>query len=861
MGVNDLWSILSPVQESVPLYSLTGKTLAVDLSLWICEAQHVQGMMGRVTKPHLRNLFFRASSVLRMGIKLIFVMEGEAPKLKAETMKKRTETAFRTNKTKSAPKPAKTTNTSRGRFMAVLRECAEMLDYLGLPWVAAAGEAEAMCAFMDAQGLVDGCITSDGDAFLYGARTVYRNFNMNTKDPQIECYKMSRVETELQLKRETLVGLAVLLGCDYIPKGVPGVGKEQTLKLIQNLNGQTLLQKFSDWGKTASETLECAVKKVTHCLVCRHPGSAKSHEQKGCVYCDSKKFCQPQDYDSECPCDWHRTEHARQAFSVEASIKKKTLACDLFPFSDIINEYLISKDKLVASFKRRKPSLLLMQKFALEKMEWPKHYTSEKVLALMTYTELMNRRQGIQSTTQIQPIRIYKRRIRSGVSCFEVMWIKPDHYVFPEDCPPGEQDVVRTVEEENLFNLAFPDIVDIFNKETAEPKDNKLKKKKKVEKEKLVDTADGISDIFAQMSLQSSSHPQPSSGLPTIVDHPTSGSYAPKPPKQSNKHKIQDVPDSSLSQAVCQPEVPASTDPTDASSQAQNSLSVSAVIEELHLSNIDWEALSFTAAPSPQNLQSKAGLKVVNKSNEKVKDECTGSSISGGSHNIELPACPLRESDILRKEAKVKKTGCKPKNAEFSHMPSKPLSKNLKGSLSSHGQTSGPSRSTYMAPASKEKVSEKKQQTLPVVAPTKYKFVKVKHSNGQYSNPQPTSKETGCKKSVCVSQGSSSDENHPETEGSKNTYNHKKTLITQTVVPQLIKPDKQQIFKEQNISANAQQGSETTMHEKPLCVDSSRTNPKSQDSIVKIDGDDDDSFVSISSPLPLAERLKLKFIK
>lgn len=56
-----------------------------------------------------------------------------------------------------------------------------MLDCLGVPWVTAAGEAEAMCAFLDAQGLVDGCITNDGDTFLYGARTVYRNFNMNTK--------------------------------------------------------------------------------------------------------------------------------------------------------------------------------------------------------------------------------------------------------------------------------------------------------------------------------------------------------------------------------------------------------------------------------------------------------------------------------------------------------------------------------------------------------------------------------------------------------------------------------------------------------------------------------------------------------
>lgn len=54
MGVHDLWSIVEPVRESVPLYSLSGKTLAVDLSLWVCEAQHVQAMMGRVTKPHLR---------------------------------------------------------------------------------------------------------------------------------------------------------------------------------------------------------------------------------------------------------------------------------------------------------------------------------------------------------------------------------------------------------------------------------------------------------------------------------------------------------------------------------------------------------------------------------------------------------------------------------------------------------------------------------------------------------------------------------------------------------------------------------------------------------------------------------------
>ena len=74
-----------------------------------------------------------------------------------------------------------------------------------------------------------------------------------------------------------------------------------------------------------------------HCFL----GSAKSHERSGCVFCDSKQFCHPQDYDFQCPCDWHRTEHARQASSVESNIKKCVLPTSkLFLF--LHNEYILS---------------------------------------------------------------------------------------------------------------------------------------------------------------------------------------------------------------------------------------------------------------------------------------------------------------------------------------------------------------------------------------------------------------------------------------------------------------------------------------------------------------------------------------
>uniref|UniRef100_A0A8C7R343 Flap endonuclease GEN homolog 1 n=1 Tax=Oncorhynchus mykiss TaxID=8022 RepID=A0A8C7R343_ONCMY len=586
MGVHDLWSILGPVRESVPLYSLTGKTLAVDLSLWVCEAQHVQAMMGKVTKPHLRNLFFRVSSLTLMGVKLVFVMEGEAPKLKAETMSKRTDMRFG-GFDKSAPKKQTTKTTNRGRFNAVLRECAEMLDCLGVPWVTAAGEAEAMCAFLDAQGLVDGCITNDGDAFLYGAQTVYRNFNMNTKDPQVDCYRTSRVETELQLARETLVGLAILLGCDYIPKGIPGVGKEQALKLIQTLKGQTLLQRFSQWREEGVVAPEWVLKKVPHCHLCCHPGSAKAHERSGCVLCDSKHFCEPQDYDYQCPCHWHCCEQTRQASSTDARCH---FMYGHFAFQ-IINEFLVDKDKPVHNFKWRKPNMLLMQNFAYNKMLWPKHYTSEKVLVLMTYTELMNRKHGRATSSLIKPLRIWKPRVRNAIASFEIIWSKPDHYVFSEDHPEDSQDEVRTVEEEALFRLAYPHVVELYLREKAE---NKTKSKVNILYNNSVWVLEGPESESPKRHLDpGKDHPRLEVSLGAQIQEVMS------PPSFTSSGKIPEA--------------------------AASSPSVSVVMDALHLSDIDWESQSFTSSPPPQAVGARTATdpKSLQTTNDSVEERIT----------------------------------------------------------------------------------------------------------------------------------------------------------------------------------------------------------------------------------------------
>ena len=89
MGVNHLWSILEPVKRKESLSALSNKTLCVDLSGWVCEAQCAKGLKQTVSKPHLRNLFFRLLHLTRLGAKLVFVVDGKPPELKWNEITKR----------------------------------------------------------------------------------------------------------------------------------------------------------------------------------------------------------------------------------------------------------------------------------------------------------------------------------------------------------------------------------------------------------------------------------------------------------------------------------------------------------------------------------------------------------------------------------------------------------------------------------------------------------------------------------------------------------------------------------------------------------------------------------------------------
>ncbi|XP_052784458.1 DNA excision repair protein ERCC-5-like [Mya arenaria] len=88
MGVHGLWQLLGSTGKPVPLESLEGKILAIDVSVWLHQLS--KGMRDGAGNPlphaHLHGLFTRICKLLYYRIKPVFVFDGGVPMLKKQTL-------------------------------------------------------------------------------------------------------------------------------------------------------------------------------------------------------------------------------------------------------------------------------------------------------------------------------------------------------------------------------------------------------------------------------------------------------------------------------------------------------------------------------------------------------------------------------------------------------------------------------------------------------------------------------------------------------------------------------------------------------------------------------------------------------
>ena len=255
MGVN--FKDLIP-KTQVKLEDLGGKIIAIDAYNAIYQFLSIirqpdgtplKDSTGKITS-HLSGLFYRTSNLVEMGIKPIYVFDGIPPTLKAAEIERRKQ--VKVEAVASYAKAAASGDTAKMRTFAqaatsmkdyMQEDSRRLLELLGLPWVQAPSEGEAQAAHMTKRGNADYCASQDYDSLLFGAPKLLRNVTISGRrklpsknvyiDIVPEVVELSKTLGECSLTYEQLVDVGILIGTDFNPDGIKGLGPKTALKLIK----------------------------------------------------------------------------------------------------------------------------------------------------------------------------------------------------------------------------------------------------------------------------------------------------------------------------------------------------------------------------------------------------------------------------------------------------------------------------------------------------------------------------------------------------------------------------------------------------------------------------------------------------
>ena len=245
-------------KTTVRLRDLGGKSIAIDgynaLYQFLAIIRQPDGTplkdnTGRVTS-HLSGLLYRTANLVEMGIKPVYVFDGTPPALKEVEIKRRMrvkekatisyERALKAGRVEEAHKYAQATSRLKD-YMT--EDSKRLLALMGIPWIQAPSEGEAQAAHLAKKENTHFCASQDYDSLLFGAPMLIRNVTLSgrRKLPRKKVYvevvpeivNLNHVLGEIGITHEQLVDLGILVGTDYNPDGIKGIGPKTALKLIK----------------------------------------------------------------------------------------------------------------------------------------------------------------------------------------------------------------------------------------------------------------------------------------------------------------------------------------------------------------------------------------------------------------------------------------------------------------------------------------------------------------------------------------------------------------------------------------------------------------------------------------------------
>jgi flap endonuclease-1 len=202
---------------------------------------------GNITS-HLVGMFSRITKLMTYGIKLAFVFDGKPPELKQRERARRRELKKEAELKYEEAVEEKDIDSMKkygGRTVRLTKdlidESKQLLEYLGLPVIQAPSEGEAQAAYMVKKGDAYATVSQDYDTLLHCSEKLIRNLSIagkkkkgltyETFKPQI--INLAETLNNVGIDQNQLIVLAILIGTDYNPGGIKGIGPKNALKLVK----------------------------------------------------------------------------------------------------------------------------------------------------------------------------------------------------------------------------------------------------------------------------------------------------------------------------------------------------------------------------------------------------------------------------------------------------------------------------------------------------------------------------------------------------------------------------------------------------------------------------------------------------
>jgi len=254
-------------RKEIEIENLKGKIVCVDafntLYQFLSSVRQIDGTplmdsKQRITS-HLSGILYRNINLLSQGIKLVYVFDGDAPSLKARTHKKRAEARDTAKEKYESAKSEEDLEAMKRYSSQLLRlndemieESKELLKAMGIQVIQAPSEGEAEAAYLcKTKKDIYAAVSQDYDALLYGTPLLIRNLTLARKRKTISGYieikpeliELKRVLDTLGINLDQLICLGILVGTDYNPKGIPGIGQKKAIDLVKKFKQPVLIFK------------------------------------------------------------------------------------------------------------------------------------------------------------------------------------------------------------------------------------------------------------------------------------------------------------------------------------------------------------------------------------------------------------------------------------------------------------------------------------------------------------------------------------------------------------------------------------------------------------------------------------------